>query len=283
MILFKETAALKEEIRKIRQSGKTIGFVPTMGALHKGHLSLVNLSTATCNITVCSIFVNPTQFNDATDFEKYPVTISNDILLLAATGCDILFYPGVAEIYPAGAASAPHYNLGEIEHLLEGKYRHGHFQGVCQVLHRLIDIVNPDNLFMGQKDYQQCLVVKRLLQLIKRPVEIYIAKTLREETGLAMSSRNLRLDDVQKTKAAGISNMLLYIKRNYLSIPIADLKKHVTDYLLNNGFQKVEYVSIANADTLQPVNYLTKSERYVALIAAFMGEVRLIDNMLLKD
>jgi len=281
MILYKEAATLKREIEKIRQSGKTTGFVPTMGALHNGHISLVKLSKEKSDITICSIFVNPAQFNDPEDFKKYPVTIDNDILLLESTGCDILFFPAVAEIYPAGMKSDMHYDIGELEHILEGKYRPGHFQGVCQVMHRLIDIVNPDFLFMGQKDYQQCLVVKRLLQLIENNTEIIIAGTLREETGLAMSSRNLRLSGEQKRKAAGIWKMLQYIKTNYTNIPLLQIEKYVNSYLLSNGFDKADYVAIADADTLQPVKDISKAERLVALIAAFIGDVRLIDNLAL--
>lgn len=283
MILYKETATLQKEILKMRQAGKTIGFVPTMGALHKGHISLVNLAKDASDITICSIFVNPAQFNDPADFEKYPVTIGKDILLLEGAGCDILFFPGVEEIYPAGVAAGPNYDLGAIEYILEGKYRPGHFQGVCQVIDRLINIVNPDNIYLGQKDYQQCLVLKRLVQLIKKPVQINIADTLREETGLAMSSRNLRLSEEQKTDAAAISKMLLYIKANYRTISANVLEEHATNYLLSNGFQKVDYVAIADAATLQPVNDTVKAERLVALIAAFIGAVRLIDNMLLDD
>lgn len=267
---------------KIRQSGKTTGFVPTMGALHDGHISLVRLSKEKSDITICSIFINPAQFNDPEDFKKYPVTIDNDILLLANSGCDILFFPAVAEIYPAGIKSDIHYNIGKLEHILEGKYRPGHFQGVCRVMHRLIDIVHPDYLFMGQKDYQQCMVVKRLLLLIKHKAEIIIAGTLREETGLAMSSRNLRLSNKQKIKAEGIWKMLQYIKTNYANNPLTQIESYVTNYLLSNGFNKVDYVAIADADTLQPVNDISKAKRHVALIAAFMDDVRLIDNMVLE-
>ncbi len=283
MILHKATAILKKEIEKIRQSGKTIGFVPTMGALHKGHISLVSISKNKCDITICSIFVNPTQFNDPKDFEKYPSTIGNDILLLENAGCDILFLPAVAEIYPSGMKSTGHYDLGDIEYVLEGKYRPGHFQGVCQVVHRLLDIVNPDNLFLGQKDYQQCLVIKRLVQLISHQVKVITVSTLRENTGLAMSSRNLRLSEEQKKNAAGISKMLYYIATCYSETPARQLEKYAKDYLLSNGFDKVNYVSIADAETLQPVNDITKAGRLIALVAAFIGEIRLIDNMILKD
>ncbi|MDB5247609.1 MAG: pantoate--beta-alanine ligase [Segetibacter sp.] len=281
MILFKEAATLKKYIGKNKESGKKIGFVPTMGALHQGHLSLVESSKGKSDITICSIFVNPTQFNDPKDFEKYPVTIGNDILLLESNGCDVLFFPAVHEIYPAGTSSPIHYNLGSIENLLEGKYRPGHFQGVCQVVHKLLDIVTPDFLFMGQKDYQQVIVVKRLVELIQRPVQVITASTFRETTGLAMSSRNLRLSEEQKQLAAGIYKMLDYIKNNYTAFPVPDLEKHAANYLITHGFAKVDYVAIANAETLQPVTDSRNNEAAVALIAAFVGDIRLIDNMII--
>ena len=172
MIIYREVAVLKNKIAETRQSGKTIGLVPTMGALHSGHISLISASIKKCDITVCSIFVNPTQFNDPADFEKYPDNISNDILMLENSGCDILFLPSVTEIYPSGTARPRHYDIGELEYILEGKYRPGHFQGVCQVVHRLLDIVNPHYLFMGQKDYQQCRVIMRLVHIIQSGAEV---------------------------------------------------------------------------------------------------------------
>jgi pantoate--beta-alanine ligase len=283
MIIYKEAADLIEKLENTRQSGKRLGFVPTMGALHEGHIALIKESIKNGNFTVCSIFVNPTQFNDAKDFEKYPANIGNDILLLIQAGCDILFFPSVSGMYPEGTVPVKHYDLGYIEHILEGKYRPGHFQGVCQVVHKLLDIVRPDHLYLGQKDYQQCLVIKRLVQLINQPVSINIVNTVREETGLAMSSRNQRLSDTQRQNAAGIYKMLIYLKTNYKTLPLPDLQKYVTDYLLNNGFDKVDYVAVANAETLQPIDAVIKSERLTALIAAFIGEVRLIDNMVLGD
>lgn len=283
MIIFKEAAAIKKKLTEVRQSGKTIGFVPTMGALHDGHISLIKESIKKCGTTVCSIFVNPTQFNDPKDFQKYPQTISNDILRLENTGCDILFLPGVAEIYPNGIQPVIHYDLGDMEYILEGKYRPGHFQGVCQVVHKLLDIINPDNIFLGQKDYQQCVIIQRLVDLLQKNIAVNIGSTVREESGLALSSRNLRLSNEQKKYAAGIFKMLTYIKNNYRKVPIAQLEKYATDYLLNNCFDKVDYVTIADANTLQPVSDFSEARRLVALVAAFIGEVRLIDNMVLTD
>jgi pantoate--beta-alanine ligase len=283
MILFKEATTLKRHLRQIQQSGKTIGFVPTMGALHEGHISLVSTSKSKSDITICSIFVNPTQFNDPKDYEKYPVTIGHDILLLENINCDILFLPTVNEIYPSGTGSPIYYQLGNIETLLEGKYRPGHFQGVCQVVHKLLDIVNPNLLFMGQKDFQQVIVVKKLVQLINLPVQVLTVPTTRETTGLAMSSRNLRLSEEQKQEATSIFEMLQYIKNNYTTSPVPELEKYVINYLLNHGFKKVDYVAIANAETLQPIDNIKTNETAVVLIAAFIGEIRLVDNVVLLN
>lgn len=283
MIIYKEAAALEKKLSEIKQSGKTIGFVPTMGALHKGHITLISACKKNCDITVCSIFVNPTQFNDSKDFEKYPQNLSNDILLLENTRCDILFLPAVSEIYPGGIQSVRQYDLGEMQYILEGKYRPGHFQGVCQVVHRLLDIVNPDNIFLGQKDYQQCMVIKRLIQLINSAAQVIVVNTVREETGLALSSRNLRLNDEQKRQAAGIFEMLMYIKTNYTTFSFSDMEEYTKKYLSDNGFYKTDYVAIADAKTLHPVSNAAEAERLVALVAAFIGEVRLIDNLVLTD
>jgi pantoate--beta-alanine ligase len=253
-----------------------------MGALHSGHLSLIERSKAVAGITVCSIFVNPTQFNDVKDFEQYPVTKNNDILLLEQQGCDILFHPSVSEIYSHRPVPDVRYNLGEIEYLLEGKYRPGHFQGVCQVVHKLLDIVNPDNLFVGQKDYQQYLVIKKLMQINNKNVTLIRVDTAREESGLALSSRNVRLTQEQKEKAAGISKMLYYLKNNLTTSNFRELEQNAAGYLLENGFTKIDYISIANANTLQPVES-TDGGKVVGLIAAFIGEVRLIDNLALNE
>lgn len=281
MIIYKEAAALKLKLIKYRETDKTVGFVPTMGALHKGHIHLIKESIKKDDLTICSIFVNPTQFNDPKDFEKYPANISNDILLLIKTGCDILFFPSVSEMYPDGIERSTYYNLGQLEQLLEGKYRPGHFQGVCQVVHKLLDIIKPDHLYLGQKDYQQCLVIKKLIQLINLPVAVNVVETVREDSGLAMSSRNQRLNDRQRKVATDIYKMLVYMKTNYTALSFPDLQKYVSEYLLKNGFDKIDYITIADADTLLPVPDLKKSQNLVALIAVFIGDVRLIDNMII--
>lgn len=282
MIIFKKAAALYQYISSLKQQNKTIGFVPTMGALHQGHLSLIDASKQQCDITVCSIFVNPTQFNDPKDFEKYPITIDQDILLLTQKETDILFLPSVHEIYPDGINNLAHYDLGEIENILEGKYRPGHFQGVVQVVDRLLSMVQPDNLFLGRKDYQQCMVIKKLIALKHLPVSVSIQPTIREEDGLAMSSRNVRLSKEGRRKAVALYNTLLRIKAHAFEETLSSLIHDANKELLASGFEKIDYIAIADATTLQPLTLLNESSNAVVLAAAFLDGVRLIDNMLLS-
>jgi pantoate--beta-alanine ligase len=281
MIIIKKTAHLAALLSGIRSSQNTIGFVPTMGALHAGHLSLLAASKKSNSFTLASIFVNPAQFNDKKDFEKYPVTIEKDIELLVAAGCDALFLPSVQEIYPQGWEQPQPYALGYLETLLEGQYRPGHFQGVCRVMHRLLDLVQPHHLYMGQKDYQQCMVVSRLLSILHSNAQLHTCPTLREPDGLAMSSRNTRLDKDGRNNAVAIYNTLIFIKNNIQPGETAPLIKSSVAMLAQNNF-RIDYVAIADAATLEPVAYWNGEQRIVALIAAFQNEVRLIDNMLLR-
>ena len=283
MIVFKEAAKLTQYLHQIKQKGLSIGFAPTMGALHEGHISLIKKSNNLCDLTVNSIFVNPTQFNDPKDFEKYPITIGNDLLLLESAGCDVVFLPQIPAIYPDGLKMSCRYELGEIEFILEGKFRPGHFQGVSQVVHRLLSIVQPNKLFMGQKDYQQCMVVKQLVHHLQLPVEVITTETFREPSGLAMSSRNLRLSEMEKKQAAGISQMLSYIKANIHLLPFSVLESEAINHLLATGFNKVDYVAIADGDTLQPLTAFIPGRKIVVLIAATIGEIRLIDNTVIEE
>src|SRR6201995_3614662 len=184
MILFRRTGDLAGWLKSQKEAGKSIGFVPTLGALHAGHISLIDISKKTTTLTVCSIFVNPTQFNDPKDFEKYPKTIEKDIILLENAGVEVLFLPELDEMYPDGTKNLETYDLGPLETILEGKYRPGHFQGVCQVMRRLLELVRPDDLFMGQKDYQQCMVVARLLELMGMGTKLHPCPIVREADGL---------------------------------------------------------------------------------------------------
>ncbi len=280
MILFKKAAEISSFLTKYAKNGVKTGFVPTMGALHQGHISLINESKRNCGITVSSIFVNPTQFNDPKDFAKYPVTINSDIDGLEKAGCDVLFLPDVKEMYPNGTTALPQYDLGYLETVLEGKYRPGHFQGVCQVVHRLLDIIKPDTLFLGQKDFQQCMVIKKMIKITELPVITSVCPTLREPDGLAMSSRNMRLNSDERKKAALISQTLDYIKREIKPGYLGDLQERAVNYLTTEGFS-VDYIEIADSNTLQLQEYWDGNQSLVALAAAYLNEIRLIDNKLL--
>ncbi len=283
MVLFKKTADLRKWLDAQSSKGNSIGFVPTMGALHEGHISLVRICRAADAVTVCSIFVNPTQFNDPKDFQKYPITIETDIAMLEAAGCDVLFLPSVEEVYPEGLVAARHYDLGYLETILEGKFRPGHFQGVCQVVHRLLDIVRPSDLYLGQKDYQQCMVITKLVELInkEKEISIRICPTLRETDGLAMSSRNRRLTKEERETATTIYQSLRMIKENFRKEETAVLQQQAYDMLEKAGFT-IDYVAIAEAEDLSPVSKWDGKKKLVGLVAAFLHEVRLIDNMLLN-
>jgi len=282
MIIYKESAALNIKLQKIKSEDQKIGFVPTMGALHAGHISLINDSREMGNTTVCSIFVNPTQFNDQKDFEKYPVDIEKDIYLLEKAGTEILFLPSVKEMYPEGLTTLYQYDLGFLETILEGFYRPGHFQGVCRIVHKLLNIVQPHHLFMGQKDYQQCMVIKKLITDYSINTQLNIVATERENSGLAMSSRNLRLSAVAKQKATAVYQALQFIKNNLYQLSISQLKEEAITIITNAGFEKIDYVEICNADTLQPATIADGNSKLVALAAAFIESVRLIDNLLLN-
>lgn len=273
---------LSAYLDKLRSKGLTTSFVPTMGALHRGHISLITQAKQIAPISVCSIFVNPTQFNDASDYNKYPSRVAADIKLLSDAGNDVLFLPSVASVYQEGMSDLESYDLGYLETIFEGKYRPGHFQGVCQVMSRLLKAVRPDFLVMGLKDYQQCLVVKQLMSIIRMDTKFVGCATLREPDGLAMSSRNLRLDDQQRAVAPAIFHALFTAKQKVLTESHAVIEKQAMDELNENGF-RVEYFSIVNSNNLLPDASLDKSTPLVALTAAYLGEVRLIDNMFLTD
>ena len=281
MILFKKAVDINKYLLQSSKSVNSIGFVPTMGALHQGHISLISISKRVNSVTVCSIFVNPTQFNDATDFNNYPSTINKDIDALEKAGCDVLFIPSVSEIYPNSTQNAQTYQLGYLETVLEGKYRPGHFQGVCLVVHRLLKIIPANQLYLGQKDYQQCMVIKKLVELEKIKTTINICPTLRETSGLAMSSRNMRLTDTDKQQALTIFETLSYLKNNIKPGDLSKLKQAAVTSLINVGF-KVDYVEIADANDLEIVDHWDGKKTLVALAAAFLGEVRLIDNLLIS-
>ncbi|MEO5564624.1 MAG: pantoate--beta-alanine ligase, partial [Chitinophagaceae bacterium] len=223
------------------------------------------------------------QFNDPADYKKYPVTIDKDIEMLEAAGCEALFMPSVKEVYPNGTDEKVHYELGYLETIMEGKYRPDHFQGVGRVVHRLLELVAPDHLYLGQKDYQQCLVIKKLLELtgMVKSINLHISPTLREKDGLAMSSRNMRLDADARQLATAIHQSLTMVKKNLQPGNLDLLKTKAFSSLNEKGF-KTDYIEIADAKTLLPITDWDGKQKLVALAAAFIGEVRLIDNMLLN-
>lgn len=283
MITIKKANDLHHHLEQCRERNEDIGFVPTMGALHDGHLSLLKTSLKENKLSVCSIFVNPAQFNDPTDFKKYPSTIDDDILKLETNGCDILFVPSVAEIYPDGFEVKKKYELGYLDNILEGEFRPGHFQGVCMAVERLLLIVQPDKLYLGQKDYQQCMIITRLAQLmgLEERIDIRICPILREKDGLAMSSRNMRLSKEERAKAPALYETLVFLQQNIRNGSLQDLKKQATDDLQKKGF-KPDYVEIANAETLKAINEWDARTNILGLVAAYIDGVRLIDNMMLN-
>lgn len=283
MIIFKHPADIKSFLFENNIHPVTIGFVPTMGALHEGHIALVRRARIENDLLVCSIFVNPTQFNNPDDFKKYPHTLEKDILQLEKAGCDVLFIPSVEDMYPNGTAQPfTSYPLGYLEEVLEGKYRPGHFQGVCRVVHRLLDIVMPTEMYLGQKDFQQCMVVKKLMEIIGSNVKLVICATQRQPDGLALSSRNMRLTPDQQKKATAIFQVLNEIRENIYSLDPGMLKTGAVNTLTGKGF-RVDYVEIAAVDNLTPVENRETEASLIALVAAYLNDVRLIDNLLLTD
>lgn len=282
MVLFKKSVDMHRYSLECRKKKRKIGFVPTMGALHDGHISLVHTCKKGNDVTISSIFINPRQFNDPEDYKKYPIAVDNDIYLLEKANCDVLLLPSVDEIYP-GSINAMKYNLGYIETILEGHYRPGHFQGVCQVVQKLLEIVVPDTLYLGQKDYQQCMVIKTLIGLMGKSnkIKVIISPTKREADGVAMSSRNLRLTKDDRQKAPEIYKILISIKNNLEKGNLSQLKSNSKMMLMQKGI-KVDYVEIADAASLEIVNDWDGHCKLVALIAAYINDVRLIDNMLLN-
>jgi pantoate--beta-alanine ligase len=280
MVIFRKTSLLKKYLSGLREQGK-IGFVPTMGALHEGHLQLIRTSRDENLSTLCSIFVNPTQFNDPQDFQKYPVTVESDIRKLENEGCSILFLPSVEEIYPLGLNNGKHYQLGHLEQVLEGSFRPGHFQGVCRVVDILLDITEPDTLYLGQKDYQQCMVIRKMIKLTGKQTALNVCPTVRESDGLAMSSRNMRLTPEQRAIAPVIFRVLDEARRSIKAGDLAAYRAKALEELRKQGF-KPDYVEFAHALSLELIHHWNGTDPLVALVAAFLGDVRLIDNMILN-
>lgn len=277
--IFTTREGLSKHLDEVRHSGKTVGFVPTMGALHQGHLSLLARSQQETDVSVCSIFVNPTQFNDPKDLEKYPRPIGSDIQKLEQAGCDVLFNPEINEMYADNEQW--HLDLGELEHLLEGKFRPGHYQGVTQVVFKLFDIVKPDLAFFGQKDYQQVLVIQKMIDLLHLRVKLVMCPILRESDGLAMSSRNIHLSAEDRQRALVLSRTLNWLRQNFDAGQIASLTKQCEDMIKAEAGVQLEYFEIVNGESLH--NADPNSKKIVALVAAKVGSTRLIDNAIIRD
>jgi pantoate--beta-alanine ligase len=271
------TREIQQYLLQIHNQGKTIGFVPTMGALHQGHLSLIKLAQQGNDEVVCSIFVNPTQFNDPADLEKYPRPIVDDIEKLEQIGCDVLFNPQVKDIYADNEQW--HLDIGELENLLEGKFRPGHYQGVTQVVYKLFNIVKPDTAYFGQKDYQQFLIISKMVELLNMPVKLMMCPIQREADGLAMSSRNIHLSPVDRQHALILSKTLNWANDNFDRNKIDEIKKEAAHLINNEPGVELEYFEICDGDNLHPAN--RDSKKIVALVAARVGKTRLIDNVLI--
>jgi len=273
---------LKTTLDQYRSKGKKIAFVPTLGALHDGHASLVRRAKKHGDIIVASIFVNPTQFNESSDLEKYPRTFEADKAILNKNECQILFYPSVKTVYPNGMDEKPDIDLNGLDKVMEGAFRPGHFDGVVQVVKRLLDLVEPDFLMMGQKDFQQFSIIQFMINYFKLKTKLVVCPIKRESSGLAMSSRNVRLSTENREKAAIIYKTLNYVKKRVRKQSIASTIDYAMNRLTIPDF-KPEYFSIVDGDTLQDVKSMDESEYVVACTAVWAGNIRLIDNKVLKN
>lgn len=282
MFIFKRVPHLQDWTARQKQNHAVFGFVPTMGALHEGHLSLIQASKSQCDLTAVSIFVNPLQFNDPEDLKKYPRPIEKDIELTYHAGADVLFHPGVKDVYPDSDSTSVHFDPGILGEVMEGKFRPGHFKGVAEVVYRLLTIVKPDKIFLGQKDFQQVAVISKLISDTNLPVQVIVCPTLREDNGLAMSSRNQRLSEKGRKAAGLIYQMLLEGKQMF--------EQGVAPHVLTEGAMTVfraqgwepEYFEIVDGDTLLPISNSVNSVNSVACCAVKVEGIRLIDNVIYK-
>lgn len=272
--------ALAEILDKQRQEGLTIGFVPTMGALHPGHISLVERCVAENDCCVASVFVNPTQFNDHKDLETYPRTPEADALMLEKAGCDFLFMPSVKEIYPT--PDTRQFAFGALENVMEGAYRPGHFNGVAQVVSRFFDMVQPDKAYFGEKDFQQLAIIRDMVSQLGLSIDIVACPIIREADGLAMSSRNRRLTAEQREKAPQIAEVLvksrIFARDNSVEATLRYIRERLRP---EDGFA-LDYMAIVDGRTLQAVNDWSETDYIVGCVAVYCGPVRLIDNIVYK-
>ena len=281
MRIFNNKKDLKDCLLEYKRSKKTIGFIPTMGALHAGHLSLIEEAKRENHIVVASIFVNPTQFNNVEDLKKYPKTIENDVKLLSSVACDILFSPSVDEVYSENIVSEK-FDFDGLEHQMEGKFRAGHFNGVGTIVKTLFKIIEPNKAYFGQKDFQQLQIIKKMVKKNKLNVTIKGCPIFREEDGLAMSSRNSRLSIERREIAPFIYKILKEIKKKFETKSADKISEWVEKEFEKQPLLKLEYFAIADEETLKTFEHKNDNQKYRAFIAVFAGEIRLIDNIRLK-
>ncbi len=282
MQIFREKELLQNYLSDFHSNENSIGFVPTMGALHHGHLSLVSSSQQENKVTVVSIFVNPTQFDNAEDLEKYPNTLENDLFLLQQIKCDVVFVPNASEMYEDGLISE-HFDFGGIESQMEGAFRKGHFDGVGTIVKRFFEIIKPTKAYFGEKDFQQLQIIKKLVDIENLPTQVIGCPIYREKNGLAMSSRNKRLTKEQQEGASLIYKTLQLAKENYSNKTISDINDLIQKEFLNHSLLTLEYFTIADEKTLESIDKKDESKSPRAFIAAFLNSVRLIDNLALYN
>ena len=280
MLIIHHPDELSDYLLRLKIQQKSIGFFPTMGALHAGHISLLHAAQKATDTSVCSIFVNPTQFNNPDDLAKYPRTLEADIALLEKEGCDVLFLPNAEELYANEKPMS--LDFGGLATYFEGASRPGHFDGVARVVRLLFDYVNPDHAFFGLKDFQQCMIIRSMTEQLGLNLKLHFEPTLRESDGLAMSSRNIRLDSALRNSAPLIYKALTLAQASFGSLPIHEIEAQAKSMIEREPNYKVDYFQLADARTLEPLNDEDKNAEPVALAAVFAGDVRLIDNLLLK-
>lgn len=281
MFIFRKTSDVQKYLRKQADKGLKSSFVPTMGALHDGHFSLLKIANEKADFSVVSIFVNPTQFDNKEDLIKYPRKDEDDIRALIEHDCDVLYLPEPTEVYPPGVEVRSDFDLGGLDRPMEGAHRPGHFDGVVQVVNRLLDIVQPDSIVMGQKDYQQAAIIRRLLLVTERPTELIVAPIIRETDGLAMSSRNVRLEPDERALAPRIQEVLRWVQEQKGKFELPNVLKEAVRRIEKGGQMKVDYLEVADGISLQPVQNWEDAEMLVTCVAVHLGKVRLIDNVLI--
>lgn len=285
MEIYNTIAALQQQLYQDSRSGKKIGFVPTMGALHEGHLTLIVDAMEENDIVVCSIFVNPTQFNDPNDLIKYPRPIEKDKQMLESVGCHILFLPDVAEVYPSGLAE-PEFDLNGLDLPMEGAKRPGHFRGVVRVVYRLLDIVKPDSLYLGQKDFQQFSIIAQMLRQMKSQIKLVRVPIVREIDGLAMSSRNVRLSKEGRYLAPVLHKVLQEIEYYVNSQPFPIPKKATElafELFKQHGINEIDYFEIVDGQSLKELHSFEDSNFAVVCAVIVIDGVRLLDNVILFE